>query len=67
MIQENIKKPLADEILFGRLVKGGHVKVVLADGKLAFEIEADRAPREPGAPIIENPVQDAATEAEPVE
>ena len=25
VIQENIKKPLADEILFGRLAKGGHV------------------------------------------
>ncbi|RYH05424.1 MAG: AAA family ATPase, partial [Alphaproteobacteria bacterium] len=31
VIQEHIKKPLADEILFGKLVKGGHVKVVLKD------------------------------------
>ncbi|MFN5616370.1 MAG: ATP-dependent Clp protease ATP-binding subunit ClpA [Brevundimonas sp.] len=41
VIQEHIKKPLADDILFGRLTKGGHVKVVLKDGKIAFEITAD--------------------------
>src|SRR6202007_2439494 len=58
VIQENIKKPLADEILFGKLVKGGHVKVVLRDGKLAFDIEGDD--HEPGAPVIENPAQDKA-------
>jgi ATP-dependent Clp protease ATP-binding subunit ClpA len=39
VIQENIKKPLADDILFGRLAKGGHVRVVLKDGKIDFEIE----------------------------
>ncbi|MGQ3112471.1 MAG: ATP-dependent Clp protease ATP-binding subunit ClpA, partial [Brevundimonas sp.] len=38
VIQENIKKPLADDILFGRLTKGGHVKVELKDGKIAFDI-----------------------------
>jgi ATP-dependent Clp protease ATP-binding subunit ClpA len=56
VIQENIKKPLADEILFGRLVKGGHVKVVLKDGKLAFEIEGGE--RERGAPVVENPADE---------
>ena len=56
VIQEHIKKPLADEILFGKLVKGGHVKVVLKDGKLAFEIEGED--REPGAPVIETPAED---------
>jgi ATP-dependent Clp protease ATP-binding subunit ClpA len=38
VIQEHIKKPLAEELLFGRLVKGGSVKVTLKDGKLDFEI-----------------------------
>ena len=38
VIQEHIKKPLADDILFGRLVRGGHVKVELKDGKIAFDI-----------------------------
>ena len=44
MIQEQIKRPLADDILFGRLAKGGHVKVVLKDGKLAFEFDEKAAP-----------------------
>ena len=40
IIRENIKKPLADEILFGNLAKGGKVKVLLDDfGELTFEIE----------------------------
>jgi ATP-dependent Clp protease ATP-binding subunit ClpA len=56
VIQENIKKPLADEILFGRLTKGGHVKVVLKDGKLAFEIEGGE--RERGAPVVEKPAEE---------
>jgi len=39
VIQENIKKPLADEVLFGRLLKGGHVVVTVKDDALAFDIE----------------------------
>jgi ATP-dependent Clp protease ATP-binding subunit ClpA len=38
VIQEHIKKPLAEELLFGKLVKGGSVKVTLKDDKLAFDI-----------------------------
>src|SRR5687768_1150043 len=56
VIQEHIKKPLADEILFGKLIKGGHVKVVLKDAKLAFEIEGED--RERGAPVIESPAEE---------
>ena len=37
LIQENIKKPLADELLFGRLAKGGQVKIDLVDNKLQIE------------------------------
>ena len=42
VIQEHIKKPLADELLFGKLEHGGTVKVPVADEedgekKLAFE------------------------------
>ncbi|MDP2123526.1 MAG: ATP-dependent Clp protease ATP-binding subunit ClpA [Parvibaculum sp.] len=40
VIQEHIKKPLADEVLFGRLVKGGHVRVAVKDDALDFDIEA---------------------------
>ena len=40
VIQESIKKPLADEVLFGRLNKGGHVKVKVGDDDtLVFDIE----------------------------
>jgi ATP-dependent Clp protease ATP-binding subunit ClpA len=45
VIQENIKKPLADEILFGKLVRGGHVTVILRDGKLAFEFDGASGPK----------------------
>ena len=51
VIQEHIKKPLADEILFGKLVRGGHVRVELKDGKLVFDIDAPANPATP--PIIE--------------
>ena len=37
VIQEHIKKPLAEELLFGKLVRGGAVKVTMKDGKLDFE------------------------------
>src|ERR1700678_2873726 len=38
VIQEHIKKALAEELLFGKLVKGGSVKVTMKDGKLDFEM-----------------------------
>ncbi|HXQ14496.1 MAG TPA: AAA family ATPase, partial [Caulobacteraceae bacterium] len=50
VIQEQIKKPLADDILFGRLSKGGHVKVVLKDGKIAFEFDAPAPAPSAGKP-----------------
>jgi ATP-dependent Clp protease ATP-binding subunit ClpA len=43
VIQEHIKKPLADDILFGRLTRGGHVKVTLTDGKIAFDVTGPNA------------------------
>jgi ATP-dependent Clp protease ATP-binding subunit ClpA len=33
IIQEHIKKPLADEVLFGKLKAGGHVRVVIVKGE----------------------------------
>ena len=38
LIQEKIKQPLAEELLFGKLVNGGEVSVRLKDNGLAFEI-----------------------------
>jgi ATP-dependent Clp protease ATP-binding subunit ClpA len=47
VIQELIKKPLAEELLFGKLVKGGAVKVTLKDGKLAFDVTEATLPALP--------------------
>jgi ATP-dependent Clp protease ATP-binding subunit ClpA len=47
VIQEYIKKPLAEELLFGKLVKGGSVKVTMKDDKLAFEIVEASVPALP--------------------
>ena len=41
VIQEHIKKPLADEILFGRLVKGGTVSVTEKGGELVLSFDSD--------------------------
>ncbi|MEO0939039.1 MAG: ATP-dependent Clp protease ATP-binding subunit ClpA [Pseudomonadota bacterium] len=45
VIQEHIKKPLAEELLFGKLAKGGVVKVGVKDGKLDLRIEGPDTPR----------------------
>ena len=45
VIQEHIKKPLAEELLFGKLAKGGVVKVGIKDGKLDLRIEGPAKPR----------------------
>jgi ATP-dependent Clp protease ATP-binding subunit ClpA len=41
IIQEHIKKPLAEDILFGRLAKGGEVHVSVKNDKLALEFEQE--------------------------
>ena len=38
LVQEKIKQPLAEELLFGKLVHGGEVKVRIKDNAPAFEI-----------------------------
>ena len=43
-IQEHLKKPLAEELLFGRLKKGGTVSVTLEDGKLGFAFIEPKPP-----------------------
>ncbi len=37
LIAEKIKKPLADEVLFGKLAKGGSIKITIKDAEPAFE------------------------------
>ncbi|WP_026614274.1 ATP-dependent Clp protease ATP-binding subunit ClpA [Ensifer aridi] len=56
VIQENIKKPLADEILFGKLKKGGVVKVTIGtkeDGSEGLILDAvpETAPIKPKAEV----------------
>jgi len=46
LIQEKVKQPLAEELLFGKLVHGGEVNVKLKDNALAFEI-VPAAPKKP--------------------
>jgi ATP-dependent Clp protease ATP-binding subunit ClpA len=56
LIQEHVKKPLADELLFGRLARGGRVSVTVVDGVLAFDFPVvtpepkGPAPRRPARP-----------------
>jgi ATP-dependent Clp protease ATP-binding subunit ClpA len=38
VIQQHIKKPLANELLFGDLVSGGSVRIYTNEGALAFDI-----------------------------
>lgn len=49
LIQEKIKKPLADELLFGRLASGGEVTIRVKDGEPVFEI-VPAAPKGSGKP-----------------
>jgi ATP-dependent Clp protease ATP-binding subunit ClpA len=64
IIQEHVKKPLADEVLFGKLVSGGTVKVLLeqtpdGEGKIGFlYIDRDREkalPRPPERKALPKP------------
>ncbi len=45
VIQEYIKKPLAEELLFGKLAKGGVVQVGVKDGELELQIDGPGNPR----------------------
>jgi ATP-dependent Clp protease ATP-binding subunit ClpA len=39
VIQEHIKRPLAEELLFGKLVGGGQVRVSVAADESALRLE----------------------------
>ncbi len=41
VVQEHIKRPLADELLFGRLAHGGHVEVRIENDALVLDIETE--------------------------
>ncbi len=41
LIQDKVKRPLADELLFGKLVNGGRVSIDVRDGELVVETQAE--------------------------
>jgi ATP-dependent Clp protease ATP-binding subunit ClpA len=41
VIQDKIKRPLADELLFGELINGGRVTVDVVDGELRVEVHPE--------------------------
>jgi ATP-dependent Clp protease ATP-binding subunit ClpA len=41
IIQDKIKRPLADELLFGKLLAGGRVNVDVKDGELVIDVQAE--------------------------
>ncbi len=45
VIQEHIKKPLAEELLFGKLAKGGLVKVGVLKGEISLKMEGPAKPQ----------------------
>jgi ATP-dependent Clp protease ATP-binding subunit ClpA len=45
VIQDEVKKPLTDELLFGALAHGGSVRVDLEDEKLTFAFQSGAAPK----------------------
>ena len=47
VVQKHVKKPLADEILFGELVQGGHADVDYVDGKIILKVVKSSLPVEP--------------------
>lgn len=53
VIQEHIKKPLAEELLFGKLAKGGFVRIDLEDGGLKLSYP----PEKPGKKKIKETVE----------
>ncbi|MBN43876.1 MAG: ATP-dependent Clp protease ATP-binding subunit ClpA [Alphaproteobacteria bacterium] len=50
VIQENLKKPLAEELLFGELSRGGAVKVGVKDDMLTFDLTKDKPTSDDGKP-----------------
>nr|WP_298126005.1 ATP-dependent Clp protease ATP-binding subunit ClpA [uncultured Pseudoxanthomonas sp.] len=41
LIQDKVKRPLADELLFGKLVEGGRVSIDVRDGELVVDAQAE--------------------------
>jgi ATP-dependent Clp protease ATP-binding subunit ClpA len=46
VIQEHIKRPLAEELLFGSLADGGHVRITVAEDKESLQLHAEPVVKE---------------------
>ncbi|MDP6883978.1 MAG: AAA family ATPase, partial [Rhodospirillales bacterium] len=60
VIQEHIKKPLAEELLFGKLAKGGAVRAQVKGGKVTFTYPPPSDPKPPSKrrrPRVPAPVE----------
>ncbi len=67
VIQDEIKKPLADEILFGKLARGGTVRVMLKPDKTGLDFEIIEAPHLPAKVKVKGDESDGDEETEPNE
>jgi ATP-dependent Clp protease ATP-binding subunit ClpA len=54
--QKEVRDPLTDEILFGKLENGGTVRIRLADDALAFDITPSPPPPQQAPPAAKAPV-----------
>ena len=61
LIQQTIKTPLADEVLFGRLKNGGAVKVVVIQSETGIKVLGLEFP---DGPVKPKPEKDVAAAAE---
>ena len=68
VIQEHVKKPLAEEVLFGKLSKGGTVRILLNGDALHFDYlgrdEEKALPGRPERKALPRAAKAAGSEAE---
>ncbi len=63
VISEAVKKPLANEILFGKLVHGGVARIDVKDGEVVLECESAPAPEDEDEDAVGDGERDDAKEA----
>ncbi|MEP6870044.1 MAG: hypothetical protein ABJA20_16200, partial [Novosphingobium sp.] len=71
-IQEKVKQPLAEELLFGKLTHGGEVHVSVKDDGLSFELtpappKLVKRPAKPGKKAAKSADSQPDTEADGTE
>ena len=54
LIQAEIKKPLAEDILFGKLIHGGDVHISVQNDRISLDIEANKSTKNPKGKQQEN-------------